>query len=686
MAAVWPLPTDKVVGSPGFVGDINQLAENMNDLHDRDVEKVEKPPPGSDGAVLVADAGEPGGVRWGAVDPGGAGDTATAALVAGPSDTHDALTGQIAALGDKAIYNVRNHGVTGDGITDDTAAIEAAAAAFAAFGGGRLYFPRGTYLFHTIALTIDNVVLEGDGDETHLLSTYLESDATPAIRWIGSNIGMRKMKVEAQTKLGTPTAGYENYDLLRIGGTGSAFESGVLIDDVTFIDGGGCNAYRTADVRIINSRYTASHGNSFGCVEVQSDVLIHGNTATDGNDDLIAVTCDSNVPGGTKRVIITSNNLARTDAKAIGTSGIASGVVANNHIEDTGAPGIQIFTDAVYGLEPSDKVLITDNILIRPGQWYGAGRLQETRGTAAHGVYFSGDNISVSGNQIYDAALHGIVSPTADLFQVVRNKIIDPGKNCVWLGDDTDTTYDLVTRGTVTGNICVGGEGGITVGSGRRLKVYGNSIEGWHNAGESRGLFVSSVADSDVHDNALHNTAGGTYGYRVKPGTTNPQLRSWNNETFTTGGGAPDGAMIVLDRRIAFAAAAPTSGTWAAGDVVINSAPAPGSVWAWYCRVGGTPGSWQPAATGGRQVLGANTAAWDPVSIASMGFASQTFTVTGAVAGDPVSVGMPGIPSGVILSGQVTAANTVTVTIFNATGSAVDVASGTVRLLVTRMS
>jgi hypothetical protein len=43
---------------------------------------------------------------------------------------------------------------------------------------------------------------------------------------------------------------------------------------------------------------------------------------------------------------------------------------------------------------------------------------------------------------------------------------------------------------------------------------------------------------------------------------------------------------------VSFATAAPTTGTWAVGDRVANSAPAVGSPKGWACTVAGTPGTW----------------------------------------------------------------------------------------------
>ena len=40
------------------------------------------------------------------------------------------------------------------------------------------------------------------------------------------------------------------------------------------------------------------------------------------------------------------------------------------------------------------------------------------------------------------------------------------------------------------------------------------------------------------------------------------------------------------------AAAAPTTGTWARGDIVWNSEPIPGGNIGWVCTSAGTPGDW----------------------------------------------------------------------------------------------
>ncbi len=52
-------------------------------------------------------------------------------------------------------------------------------------------------------------------------------------------------------------------------------------------------------------------------------------------------------------------------------------------------------------------------------------------------------------------------------------------------------------------------------------------------------------------------------------------------------------AVEALSRRLLFGSAAPTLGTWQAGDAIVNNAPTAGSVAIWRCVTAGTPGTWE---------------------------------------------------------------------------------------------
>lgn len=62
------------------------------------------------------------------------------------------------------VFNVKNFGATGDGVTDDTTAINAAIAAFNTATKGVLYFPAGTYKVTSSLTTITAMgIITGDG-------------------------------------------------------------------------------------------------------------------------------------------------------------------------------------------------------------------------------------------------------------------------------------------------------------------------------------------------------------------------------------------------------------------------------------------------------------------------------------------------------------------------------------------
>lgn len=79
------------------------------------------------------------------------------------------------------------------------------------------------------------------------------------------------------------------------------------------------------------------------------------------------------------------------------------------------------------------------------------------------------------------------------------------------------------------------------------------------------------------------------------------------------------------------------------------------------------------------------TTTFDPASLTTYtGSVSSDITVTGAALGDYVLVSAPYDQAGVIAQGYVTADDTVNIVVFNATGSTVDLASGTWKIKVVK--
>lgn len=77
------------------------------------------------------------------------------------------------------------------------------------------------------------------------------------------------------------------------------------------------------------------------------------------------------------------------------------------------------------------------------------------------------------------------------------------------------------------------------------------------------------------------------------------------------------------------------------------------------------------------------TSTVDPASLTTYtGTTSSAITVTGAAFGDFVLVAAPYTQAGVFIQGYVSAANTIVITVFNATAGTVDLTSGTWKIKV----
>jgi hypothetical protein len=73
---------------------------------------------------------------------------------------------------------------------------------------------------------------------------------------------------------------------------------------------------------------------------------------------------------------------------------------------------------------------------------------------------------------------------------------------------------------------------------------------------------------------------------------------------------------------------------------------------------------------------------YNPPAIGAGGVSTTSVTVTGASLGDFATASFSAPNSGVLLLAQVTAENTVSVAFWNVTGSAIDLAAGTLRVRV----
>lgn len=76
----------------------------------------------------------------------------------------------------------------------------------------------------------------------------------------------------------------------------------------------------------------------------------------------------------------------------------------------------------------------------------------------------------------------------------------------------------------------------------------------------------------------------------------------------------------------------------------------------------------------------------NPASVGATSYSSQTFTVEGLTTDDVIAVNPPSLTSGLyLISYRVSAADTLSLTFYNSTGSPIDEGAGTYKILTCRL-
>lgn len=135
---------------------------------------------------------------------------------------------------------------------------------------------------------------------------------------------------------------------------------------------------------------------------------------------------------------------------------------------------------------------------------------------------------------------------------------------------------------------------------------------------------------------------------------------------------------IHSQNNILYGTVTPSTLRWELGDTILSNAPTLGGSAGRLCTVAGTPGTWTPF--GAAYLEGSTT--YNPASLIDGAGATTTVTVTGAILGQYVKVSFSLDLQGILLTGWVSSSDTVSVRFQNETTGTIDLGSGTLRARV----
>ena len=243
------------------------------------------------------------------------------------------------------MISVKDFGATGDGVTDDSAALQAAITAAA---GATLYFPEGVY-YYTSLLTISNpMTITGDGYGTQLKPN------TPSgnnIRINSSNVLVEKIRME-----GSSPGGF------AIGATG-------LVTNVTFQNcffksiGQVIWLFTANDVTVQTCVFdTTGYGVIQQAGYVSNFVLVDNNIAKNMDADFVEANCASSAPSEgwtiTNNIFEGSSGYPTpaTEKRFVGITSVKNVIISGNNVQKSAG-------DAAIHLEDTlGETIISNNI------------------------------------------------------------------------------------------------------------------------------------------------------------------------------------------------------------------------------------------------------------------------------------------------------------------------------------
>lgn len=552
--------------------------------------------------------------------------------------------------------SVKDFGAVGDGSADDTVAIQAALTAH-----DHVLFPAGDYkLSGTISLKSGNVLLGAGYSNTRI---FRDTTVTPFDYFVGitvSGVKVSGIHFDGVAKLGVTVAA-NRYCALRFwdNDTGNRSKD-VVVEDCKF------TYFTSAEFQPEGNRGVIA-------LHFCDDAVVRGCWFEDNRSTCVFY-------GSTKNLRVLDNycigeqapyDLIFQPTQGLGSfcSGGSEGcIIIGNRMRDTG------YTSINCG---GDGSVIANNVIRNPS--YSGITINEGSATPAR-------DLVISGNSIRDTFLSGISVFNADGFVIDGNSVVNArgaGNGQIRLFPTSDGVA-WPKNGRISNNFIAGSSvttlPGIRVNAGENITVSGNTF--FNN---NSGVYIQATnAAAAISLDILGNLFKDNITFAVEAASTGSAAQLLNidqNTVISSDIANKQATGFVINGAVSTARFGQNTFSANYNTNLVESNFANRATKAVLVL--------NAAAIEHMKLLDAinyvGTATYDPASLASGAGATTTVSVPGAAVGDIVDVAFSQPLVGVQLWGWVSGPNVVSVRFHNQTGTAVDLASGTIAARVRKL-
>ncbi|BDP43390.1 hypothetical protein DAETH_33590 (plasmid) [Deinococcus aetherius] len=324
--------------------------------------------------------------------------------------------------------DVRSFGAKGDGVTDDTAALNRAAAGAA---GKDILFPAGTYLVSgpVVFANLNGRTVSGAGATIKAAPSWVQR---------GRDIGILTFRNARDVTIrGFTLQGFANRNIsafaYRMDGLIVEYSQNVTVEgtEVREVQSVGINGEHSQGFKVLDSRSLRAHGHGMGCEDCRNSVF-RGNTIV-GDADPNASVSNQNTGIGLMlqlgdTVLIENNTIKNQWDTATKTEGTNNVTYRGNTVDVFGKDGIKIQSFPSGGVNRVYGGVIENNRVSGGRRWRkDGGGLALLQGVVGG---------RISGNKLY-----GLGNPNVPDTGIVLNTFGSPTRDVVVEDNEVKNAY-----------------------------------------------------------------------------------------------------------------------------------------------------------------------------------------------------------------------------------------------------